>query len=74
MDRGVQVAVQLEDMQLFVVFKLVRSVFRDFNDGSKNLRGSLTNRQLKIVDHVFLASPSGLGREIRRLIAVSKTV
>ena len=50
-DRGVKIAVQLEDVQLLVVFKLLGSVQRNFNDRAKDLGGTIADRQFKIINH-----------------------
>ena len=48
---GVQITVQLEDVQLLVVLEFIGIVFGDLDDGAKNFRRTLTDRQFQVVDH-----------------------
>ena len=52
--RRVQVAVQLEDVQLLVIFKLVGSVLGDLDHRAKHLGGAVANRQFQIINHSSL--------------------
>ena len=56
-----QVAVQLEDVQLLVVFELLRSVLGNLDDRPKDLGGTVADRQLQIINHLFLLLLDGLG-------------
>jgi hypothetical protein len=51
-----QVAVELENMQLLVVLKLLRAVFGNLDDGAKDLRAAIADGEFKVIDH-FLPSP-----------------
>jgi hypothetical protein len=49
----VKVAIQLEDVQLFVVFKLVGSILGNLDYRTKDFGGAIADRQLQIIDHHF---------------------
>jgi hypothetical protein len=51
-----QVAIQLENMELFIVLKLLSSIFGDFDNGPKDFRRTVANGEFQIINH-FLASP-----------------
>src|ERR1700678_369693 len=62
MHRRMQIAIQLKDVQFFVVLELVRPILGNFDDCPKDLRGPVADRQLQVIDHCLLASsPKRLG-------------
>src|SRR5579864_9477748 len=54
MHRRMQVAVQFEHVQLFVVFKLLGSVPRYLNHHPKHFGAAVADRQFQIIGHVCL--------------------
>jgi hypothetical protein len=46
-----QIAVQLEDVQLLVVFKFLRSVQGNFDHAPKHLGAAVAYRQFQVVHH-----------------------
>jgi hypothetical protein len=52
-----QVPVQLENVKLFVIFKLVGAVLGYFNHRAENLGGAVANGQLQVINHASY-SPS----------------
>jgi hypothetical protein len=59
-DGGVEVAVELEDVQLLVVLVFLGAVLGDFNDRAKDFGGTIADGKFKIIDQLH-ASPRGLG-------------
>jgi hypothetical protein len=55
MNWRVKIAVELEDVQFFVILKFVGGVLRNFNDGTKDFGGAVTDGQLQVVDHLYLS-------------------
>jgi len=56
----VQVAVELEDVQLLVVLELVGTVFRDLDDSPEHFGRAVADGELQIINHLFL-HPLGVG-------------
>jgi hypothetical protein len=54
-----KIAVEFEDMKLFIVFEFVGCVLRYFDDTAKHLRRSVANRQFQIIHHLAYFSFSG---------------
>jgi len=57
---GVQVAVELKDVQLLVVLELVGTVLGDLDDRPEDFRRTIADRELQIINHSFL-HPLGVG-------------
>src|SRR5579871_1319486 len=57
-----QIAIELEDVQLLIVLKFLNAVFRNFDHGTENFGGALAYGQLEIVDHELLLLGSGENR------------
>jgi len=60
--RRMQVAVQLEDVQLLVVFVFLGPILGDLDDRAKNLRRAIADGQFKIIHHFFWPLFRGRGR------------
>ena len=56
----VQVAVELEDVQLLVVLELVGAVLRNFDHRPEHFGRTIANGQFQIINHSFL-HPLGVG-------------
>jgi hypothetical protein len=51
MHRGIEIAVQAEDVKRLVVFVLVDALGRNLNDRVDYFRATLSDRQFQIIDH-----------------------
>jgi hypothetical protein len=58
-----QISIELENVQLLVIFKLVGSVLRYFDYAAKHFGGTVANWQLQIVNHLSSFSFSTRGRD-----------
>jgi hypothetical protein len=65
-----QVPIQLEDVQLFVVLVFVDSVERNLNDCGDDLRNFIANRKLEIVVHHASSFESGAGAKKNPCVSV----
>jgi len=59
----VQVAVELEDVQLLVVLEFVCTIFRDLDDSPEDLGRAFTNGELQIINHSVSTSSRGWVRQ-----------
>lgn len=49
-----QVAVELENMELLVVLELLHALLGNLDDAAENLRAAVADGQFKVVDHHVL--------------------
>jgi hypothetical protein len=54
-----KVAVELEDVELLVVFKLLGAVEGNLDDRAKDFGAAVADGKLKKVNHCVMKSPSG---------------